>query len=411
MKFIFDLDGTLTECETLPLIAEKFNLEGEIAALTTETVKGRIPFVESFIKRVDILGRINIAEVASLLSTVRINSRLDCFIKENQDDCVVATGNFRGWLTGLSNKIPCEVVCSEGKVDDGGMVRLTKILKKEDVVRDYQARGEQVVFVGDGNNDSEAMRISDISIACGLVHEPALSVMQIADYAVYDATALVRLLNQIKQPSRGKSVVISAAGVGYRLGLGQTKSLIRLGAESLIEIQLSAMSHVEDIRIVVGFQAADLINEVLNIRRDIVFVFNHDYFHTKTGASLYLGAKHANELIVAWDGDLLVHPEDIEACLNCDREYVGVSHKSTEDGVFVRLDDDSNVIGFSTEDGDYEWSGPACIRREHIHFTSGHAYSQLEPLLPLQPKIINARDIDTYEDYKNAVDFIASWKS
>ncbi len=410
MKFIFDLDGTLTLSETLPEIARAFHMEGKINDLTAQTIRGEMPFMEGFIRRVNLLAHLNVAEVANVLERVEVNQPLIEFIKENSADCVVATGNFEGWIEGLCKKIPCETVASRGEVDARGCVRLTQILKKEALVKAYQARGEKVVFVGDGNNDAEAMRLADVSIACGIVHKPAASVMQVADYAVFDTAALLRLLEQIQQPRSGVSVVISAAGVGSRLGLGQTKSLIRLAEKPLIEIQLDQFAAVPDVRIVVGFQAQDLIDVALHSRRDLVFVFNHDYFHTKTGASLYLGAKYANEWVVAWDGDLLVHPEDIDECLSGGKNYVGVSQKTSEDTVFVKLDAQQRVIAFADDEGDFEWSGPACFHRSQLHFTSGHVYALLEPLLPLPCKVIRARDIDTYEDYKKAVDFVASWE-
>jgi HAD superfamily phosphoserine phosphatase-like hydrolase len=409
MKFIFDLDGTLTLCETLPVIARAFHMEEEITALTAQTIRGEVPFMEGFIRRVNLLAHLDVSAVATILERVDLNELLVDFIAQNTSDCLVATGNFEGWIELLCKKIPCETVSSQGNVDAEGRVRLTKILKKEALVKAYQARGEKVVFIGDGNNDAEAMRLADISIACGIVHKPAPSVMQVVDYAVFDTGALLRLLRQIQKPSSGVSVVISAAGVGSRLGLGQTKSLIRLADKSLIETQLDQFVGVKDVRLVVGFQAQDLIDAALSQRRDLIFVFNHDYFHTKTGASLYHGSKHANEWIVAWDGDLLVHPDDIAQCLLGGETYVGVSQKTSEDTVFVKLDEQQHVVAFTDGDGDYEWSGPACFHRSQVHFTSGHVYSLLEPLLPLPCKIIRARDIDTYEDYKKALDFVASW--
>lgn len=411
MKFIFDLDGTLSCCETLPIIAKSFNVTTQIEELTAQTINGQIPFMESFIKRVDILGHLDVAQVARIVADIPLNQSLLDFINSNRDDCIIATGNYNGWIAELAKKIECVIRSSEGEVDANGKVRLTKILKKEDIVKEYQAQGEQVVFIGDGNNDAEAMRIADVSIACGLIHQPANTVMQVADYAVYDSVAMLRLLQQIKSPQNGRSVVISAAGVGSRLGLGQTKSLIKLQGVPLIHLQLEQFRHVSDLRIVVGFQASSLIDEVCSIRKDIIFVFNHDYFHSKTGASLYLGGKHANEMIIAWDGDLLVHPDDIVQCIEAEQEFIGVSQKVSEDAVFVKLNEQEQVVSFSRDDGDYEWSGPAAIRRENIRFTSGHLYNLLEPLLPMSAKIIRAQDIDTYEDYKKAVDFVDSWSS
>ena len=48
-----------------------------------------------------------------------------------------------------------------------------------------------------------------------------------------------------------KSVVISCAGIGSRLGLGQTKALIKINGKSLIAWQLDLFKDVEDVRIVV----------------------------------------------------------------------------------------------------------------------------------------------------------------
>ena len=110
--------------------------------------------------------------------------------------------------------------------------------------------------------------------------------------------------------------MLSCAGIGSRLGLGLTKALLKINGRSLISLQLEQFSEVEDLRIVVGFQAKSIIEEVLSIRKDVTFIFNHLYFETKTGASFYLGAKDARDEIIEWDGDLLVHPDDVKTILN-----------------------------------------------------------------------------------------------
>ncbi|MDE4980341.1 2-C-methyl-D-erythritol 4-phosphate cytidylyltransferase, partial [Francisella tularensis subsp. holarctica] len=81
------------------------------------------------------------------------------------------------------------------------------------------------------------------------------------------------------------SIILSCAGIGSRLGLGKTKALIEIKSKSLIDYQLSNFKNIEDIRIVIGYQANEVISAALSIRKDIIFVFNHDYFNTKTGAS------------------------------------------------------------------------------------------------------------------------------
>lgn len=209
--------------------------------------------------------------------------------------------------------------------------------------------------------------------------------------------------------SSAKSVIISCAGIGSRLGLAKTKALLNIEGKSLIAWQLELFKDVEDIRIVVGFQAKAVIKEVLKYRKDAIFVYNHNYFETKTGASFYLGAKDANEYVIEYDGDLLVHPDDIKKCL-VEEEYIAYSEKTSDEAVFVRTDEQGNVLSFSKKDGDYEWTGPACIKKSKLKYSTGNVFNQLEEHLPMKGIKIRAQDIDTYEDYQRAIDFVRGWK-
>lgn len=206
-----------------------------------------------------------------------------------------------------------------------------------------------------------------------------------------------------------KSVVLSCAGIGSRLGLGQTKALIDIEGRPLIHWQLELFKDVEDLRIVVGYEANSIIRSVLEVRRDAIFVYNHNYFNTQTGASFYLGSRDANEFVIEWDGDLLVHPADVKSCLESTSEYIGYAERSSDEAVFVRTNQHGDVVKFSREAGDYEWTGPACIRKNKIRYTSGTVFNQIEEYLPMKGMKVRAMDIDTYDDYKRAVEFVRSW--
>ena len=195
--FLFDLDGTITKEETLPLIARHFNVQEEIESLTKETVAGNVPFVESFMRRVYILGKLPVDEVASLLKGVEIYQTIACFIKEHLEICHIVTGNLSCWAAPLLEDLGCHFYASEAVVEDNRIARLATILQKENVVRELQRKGHKVVFVGDGNNDVEAMRAADVSIASALTHKPAPGVLSVADYLVLTEAALCRHLNQL----------------------------------------------------------------------------------------------------------------------------------------------------------------------------------------------------------------------
>lgn len=196
-RFIFDLDGTITKEEALPKIAEHFNVQEEIGKLTQETIVGNIPFIESFIMRVNILGKLPIDAIAHLLGSIEVYEKLCNFIQTHKSQCSIATGNLECWVQPLIAKVGCEAFTSKGILSNNHVVKLTDILKKERIVKQYQHQGDKVIFIGDGNNDVEAMRLADVSIASGLTHKPSLGVLSVADYVVFSEEALCRLLYQL----------------------------------------------------------------------------------------------------------------------------------------------------------------------------------------------------------------------
>jgi len=195
--FIFDLDGTVTREETLPVIAKHFCMTEEIETLTRKTVQGSIPFVESFIQRVHLLGELPVDEIAHLLGGVQLHEGVAQFIREHVEQCSIATGNLRPWIAELVARLGCACDSSEAVISENRVARLSHILHKEDVVHRYQGLGRRVVFIGDGNNDVEAMRVADISIASALTHDPVPGVLTVADHLVWDEVALCRQLCQL----------------------------------------------------------------------------------------------------------------------------------------------------------------------------------------------------------------------
>lgn len=197
MKVLFDLDGTVTKQETLPLIAAHFGIEDALNELTEETVKGNVPFLESFIHRVHILKDFSVNEIAVFLQEVEVYSHVMSFIQAHREQCCIVTGNLFCWIELLARRFGCQCYSSQAVVKDDRIERISFILRKEDIVRRMQKAGDTVVFVGEGNNDVEAMRAADRSIATAMTHNPAMGVLSVADYLVLNEVALCRQLNQL----------------------------------------------------------------------------------------------------------------------------------------------------------------------------------------------------------------------
>lgn len=206
-----------------------------------------------------------------------------------------------------------------------------------------------------------------------------------------------------------RTVIISCAGMGNRLGLGTTKALIEIEGKPLILRHLEMLEKEKDIRIVVGYQAEKVIEAVRNYRNDILFVFNHKYRETGTGASVALAAHYANEYILSLDGDLLIHPEDMEKILDCEHEFVSGGIPDTDDPWMLQTykeGDREFVSSFSRNEGNYEWNGVTQIKSAKMLKGNGYVFQMIEPYLPIPFMELRTKEIDTVNDYERAVAWV-----
>ena len=194
---LFDLDGTVTAQETLPAIARQFNIEKEIAQMTKETVEGKIPFIESFIMRVNLLKEYSVQAIQDVLASTPLHSHIIKFINEHKESCHIVTGNLDCWIIRLMEKVSCQYSCSIAQCANDRLINIKSIIDKADVVRDYKENGYKVTFVGEGNNDAAAMEIADIGIAFGAVHSPSYSALDVASHVVFDEKRLCSFLTQL----------------------------------------------------------------------------------------------------------------------------------------------------------------------------------------------------------------------
>lgn len=209
--------------------------------------------------------------------------------------------------------------------------------------------------------------------------------------------------------SISRTIVISCAGMGNRLGLGTTKALVEVDGKPLIVRHLELLRGEDDIRIVVGYQAEKVIEVVRKYRNDVIFVFNHDFRTTGTGDSVLLAARHANEYILSLDGDLLIHPGDMDAVLHQDGEFVSGGQIATDDPWMLQTEGrpgKERVTAFSKTEGKYEWNGITQLKSERLMQGSGHVFQLIEPHLPLPFLETRTREIDTVNDYERAVAWV-----
>ena len=196
-KYAFDLDGTITKIETLPLLAAELGLSAEMELLTNLTLSGKISFEKSFNLRYLILRDIPPKKIAEIMSTVELDEDIAEFIRENKNRCVIVTGNLDYWVTPIIEKLGCESYMSTSVVNEYGIPILTNILHKGDVIRQLKKYAEKVVAIGESFNDISMFKEADVAISYGGVHKPVDSAISISDYVVFDGKSLCELLKTL----------------------------------------------------------------------------------------------------------------------------------------------------------------------------------------------------------------------
>lgn len=200
------------------------------------------------------------------------------------------------------------------------------------------------------------------------------------------------------------TVVICCAGMGTRLGIGTTKALININNKPLIYHQLELLKDFEDVRIVVGFQAEEVIKIVNMYRKDVMYVFNYDYEKNGPAASLSRALINTKQYVLIMDGDVLINKKDFYDFLNYPQECIAISDINTDEPIKVKIDS-KNVVEFD-DDGEFEWTGIAKICSDKLIKREDYVYEMLKPLLPIKYCKIRTRDIDTPDDYDKALKWL-----
>ena len=195
--FCFDLDGTVTQEELLPLIASEVGLEGELGLLTRLTMDGLIPFESSFRLRFALLRATKIERIQSIVDTVKIDPHIQKFITANSDRCFIVTGNLDVWISPLVKRLGCGFFSSTSEVSPDQELRLTNIMRKNNPGLLLKERFERVVAIGDGYNDLPMFEVADITIAFNGVHPSPEALISASDYVVMEGESLCRLLNTL----------------------------------------------------------------------------------------------------------------------------------------------------------------------------------------------------------------------
>ena len=192
--FAFDLDGTITTQETLPILARELDLSDEMEQLTRLTLEGKIDFEASFRMRYCLLREIPLQKIRQIMEEVPMDERIAGFIREHAKECAIVTGNLDVWVQPLITKLGCMAYSSTSRLGANGELQLEAVLDKAETIRWMKMQGHHVIAIGDSVNDIPMFREADVAIAYGGVHPLVDRVAAISDYVAENGKDLCRLL-------------------------------------------------------------------------------------------------------------------------------------------------------------------------------------------------------------------------
>lgn len=194
--FAFDLDGTITASEMLPVIARHAGCERELAELTRRTLNGAIGFEESFRTRFAMLRHIALPLVHKTVAQIPLDPHIAQFIAARRSECVIVTGNLDLWIMPILKRLGCRYFASRGAVIKDEAVLLS-VLDKGAAARQLRREKFEIVAIGESTNDVPLFREASMGIAFAGVHPPVPEIRKRARFCVRDGASLCRLLKTL----------------------------------------------------------------------------------------------------------------------------------------------------------------------------------------------------------------------
>lgn len=175
-KFIIDFDGTISLNDSTTMLAEKY--VPELHKKYYQEIKAGNIFVREYIK--DQLEAIQMTKeeyINTLRNEMQIDLSFKNFFKKNWNFLIVSTGTVQNVFYSLKENgilIPKNKIISNQLNFNGNVLKVeapqlyshqSNGIDKAQIVKDYQQRGYQVIFVGDSISDFEGAKVSDIVYA------------------------------------------------------------------------------------------------------------------------------------------------------------------------------------------------------------------------------------------------------
>ena len=207
------------------------------------------------------------------------------------------------------------------------------------------------------------------------------------------------------------TAIICSAGRGSRLGHTIPKACVEVGGKSLIQWQLEALEGIRNVVVVVGYRKNYVIDEILTHRNNVTLVLNEEWENTNTAYSLSMGCELFDGPVLTIDGDTLFTKNDVNKMID-HKMAIGVTHPMSDQGVFVDVNENNIVSGFTRErNTGLEWSGMSVMPSELYRGRRNcFVYQIIENNLPVFAQQVDLMEVDTPSDLERAREWVKKFR-
>jgi phosphoserine phosphatase len=176
--FVFDMDSTLIQGETIDELAKMAGVGDRVAAITASAMRGEIEFQESFRRRVGLLSGLPEAKALEAIERIPLMEgaeRLFRTLKARGAKTAILSGGFTFFGDHLKEKLGVDhVFANHLHVQDGAVTGevtggIVDGARKAELLVEIAGREgiplEQVVAVGDGANDLPMLGLAGMGVA------------------------------------------------------------------------------------------------------------------------------------------------------------------------------------------------------------------------------------------------------
>jgi len=197
IAFCFDLSGTITKEEIIPLLGKQIGIYEEVQLLTEATSNGEIPPLKSFLLRLNMIKDFDLYKIQELIANIEINSKIFEFIELNSEKCFIITSSLDIWLDGFVDRFNCKFFTSKAEISGGKILGVKNILNKANAINSIKSDFDEIIAIGSDMGDVEMFQAADRSIAFLKTKKPVQSLIEESEFVTFNEDGLCNVLNTL----------------------------------------------------------------------------------------------------------------------------------------------------------------------------------------------------------------------